>query len=86
MQNPLNYAYLMSSRNFKLQKYRLYFYQLTQKLLVSKMYTHFFRQLDFSSDPGVAKEDGPKDGPKSCLVVAWFYSCLGFGQNLRLKA
>ena len=36
-------------------------------------YTFFYRQLDFSSQPGVANEFCEKEA-ESCLVVAYFYS------------
>ena len=34
-------------------------------IVVDFMYTFFYRQLDFSSEPGVAKNE-----PKNCLTVA----------------
>ena len=41
-----------------------------------QMGTHFFnRQLDFSSEPGVANENLENE-PKSCLIVASFYNWL----------
>ena len=40
----------------------------------------FYRQLDFPSEPGVAKEILENEA-KSCLTVAYFYSFTRFSEN-----
>ena len=67
-----------------------------QGIVVYCYYTFFCRQLDFSSEPGVANEILENE-PKSCLTVVlkekvqselWqlLRNCLIFGQNPRHKA